>query len=267
MVLANKRLAEAVRKEAQQAAAADEALTRYLSSFPEYRDTMDRLAKQGLDPMAWFNVASARFAFSVDSTKPSEALLAEVFQQCDLDPKKPRHWRILVDSLVDQLFRSAGAPQKWTDERLFVLLCDIRELQKLYPAVKENGQLAKLLLSKKPYKEKYHNDFNQETLRKLVGKALNPKLNPTAAIADDDDFIAARAEQAARKLGLPTELGNMALTEMLEKDLLAQWRAHFEEKYRAEGRTFTEANWQAFLPALHLIVDAQVKSLRGGDAD
>lgn len=241
MVLANKKIADAVLREAKQAALRDQVLTEYCSSLPNYREEMDRLGRIGFDPMAWLDVVSVPAAFSVDGTRASEKLLEDVFKYCDLDPGKPRHWRILVDALVNQCFRAAGAPQKWNEEGLFDLLCDIRDLQKRFPGAIENVQLANLLSKKQPYKAKYQ-AIGTETLRKLVGKALNPSANPTAAIAEDQDFVAVRAEQARRKLGLPSALGVAIQQKILEEYHFDLARQKLEELARAAGRAFTEAD-------------------------
>ena len=262
MVLANKKIAEAVRQEARQASIRDKVLIEYLSSSSdEHRAQIERASRQGLDPMAWLNALSVPSAFAIDGNQPSERLLCEVFMQCELEPSNPRHWRILVDALVNQCFRTAGAPQKWTEVQLFNLLCDIREVQKRSPKMKGNAQLAKLLSSKQPYKEKY-SKYDGNTLRKLVGRALNPVSNPTAGIADDVDFITARAVRAKRVLGLPTELGVLLQIRLLEKDAFDRARKYLEVRHRDTGREFTEDDWLAYLPHVQKIVDAEVESFR-----
>jgi hypothetical protein len=135
-----------------------------------------------------------------------------------------------------------------------------------FPEKKANGQLAKLLRTKAPFKGKYA-EFGEHTLRKLVGRALDPGVNPSASIAEGEDFIAARADWAARQFGLPNELGIALQKEILEKYYLEIARSNLRERHNAVGREFTNDDWLEYLPSVRGLVDAQVTRLRNGDQD
>jgi hypothetical protein len=132
--LQNKRIALAVRDAARYASIRDRVLEEHVSQRPEIRAEMERLNSQGLDPTAWLNAISVPWLFRIDEMTPSGKLLAEVFRQCELDHRKPRHWRILLDALVENCFRGPGAPQKWDEAGLVELLEDIRAVQKRFRA-------------------------------------------------------------------------------------------------------------------------------------
>src|SRR6266446_3828329 len=101
----NKRFALAVRDAARYASARDRTLEEHVSQRPEIKAEMERLNSQGLDPTAWLNVISIPGLFRIDEKTSSGSLLAEIFTLCELDHRKPRHWRILLDALVEQCFR------------------------------------------------------------------------------------------------------------------------------------------------------------------
>ena len=141
----NNRFASAVRNSARYASARDRALEEHISQRPEISAQMERLKSQGLDPTAWLHVISIPWLFRINEQTSSGRLLAEVFKQCELDHRNPRHWRILLDALVEQCFRGPGAPQKWDEGGLVEILADIRAVQARYPEVKSNIEVAKHL--------------------------------------------------------------------------------------------------------------------------
>ena len=95
--LHNKRIALAVRDAARYASIRDRVLEEYVGQRPDIRAEMERLNSQGLDPTAWLNVISVPWLFRIDERSSSGKLLAKVFNACELDPGKPRHWRILLE--------------------------------------------------------------------------------------------------------------------------------------------------------------------------
>jgi hypothetical protein len=224
---------------------------------------MERLNSQGLDPTAWLNAISIPGLFRINEKTSTGKLLAEVFKQCELDHRKPRHWRILLDALVEQCFRGPGAPQKWDEAGLVELLEDIRAVQKLFPGKKSRSELAKLLTTKKPFRDKYQRQTtNFPGFRKVIGRALDPKLNPAVNVPEGADWVTFRAEKAAQALGLPTEIGVAAHLATLEQLQIESIREFFFEKRKGEATEVIEAEWQSLLPAVRELAKSEVERIR-----
>ena len=110
------------------------------------------------------------------------------------------------------------------------MLEDIRAVQKLFPGKKSNSELAELLTTKKPFKDKYQRLTDFPGFRKVMARALNPKLNPN--VLEGEDWIAFRAEKAAKEFGLPTELGIATQMATLERLVMENMRQYFLEKHK-----------------------------------
>jgi hypothetical protein len=261
--LHNKRIALAVRDAARQAAFRDRVLEEYVAEAPKMRAEMERLKSNGLNPTAWLNAASVPGAFKVNEATASGKLLADVFRQCELDHQNPRHWRILLDALVEQCFRGPGAPQKWDEAGYFELLADIRIVQKLFPTKKTHAELAKVLTSEEPFKSKYERErTNFPGFRKVIGRALNPKINPAVNVPEGADWIAARAERAAQEYGLPTELGIKEQVEALEQLLIDNERQKFFEAHKGDSSDFVEEEWLKRLSVVREFAKLEAKRIR-----
>lgn len=257
----NNRFASAVRDSARYASARDRVLEKHISQRPEISAQMERLQSQGLDPTAWLHVISIPWLFRINEQTSSGRILAEVFKQCELDHRNPRHWRILLDALVEQCFRGPGAPQKWDEGGLVEILADIRAVRARYPEVKSNIEVAKFLRSKDPFKKKYKR-FDNDRLRKIVGRAIDPKFNPAAEVAEGEDWLKFRAERAARELGLPTEVGVEAQMANLEQLVLDNMRKFYFERREAEPAAIVEADWQQLLPELREFAKSEAERIR-----
>jgi hypothetical protein len=261
--LQNKRIALAVRDAARYASIRDRVLEEHVSQRPDVRAEMERLNSQGLDPTAWLNIISVPWLFRINEATTSGKLLAEVFRQCELDHRRPRHWRILLDALVEQCFRGPGAPQKWDEAGLLELVEDIRAVQKQFPGKKSNAELAKLLTTKKPFKDKYQRQMtNFPGFRKVIGRALNPELNPAVTVPQGADWIAFRAEKAAQEFGLPTEIGIATQLETLERLVIENMKEYFLKMRKDEAKEFVEAEWQKLLPAVREFAKLEVQRIR-----
>jgi hypothetical protein len=261
--LYQKRVALAVRDAARQAAIRDQVLEEYVAEAPEIRVEMERLNSNGLNPTAWLNAASVPGAFKINEATASGKLLAKVFRECELDREKPRHWRILVDALVAQCFRGPGAPQKWDEAGYYDLLEDIRAAQKRFPAAKTHAELAKVLTSKEPFKSKYEKEkTNFPGFRKVIGRALNPKVNPAVDVPEGEDWIAFRAERAAQEYGLPTALGIKVQLEVLAQLVLDNERQRFFEAHKHDSREFVEAEWQKLEPKVKEFAKSEAQRIR-----
>lgn len=121
--------------------------------------------------------------FTLNPRSQNDQSLIEVFKFCGLNPEEWSHWRLLLDAFADVTFRNAGAKQKWTPSRNLQLLRDIEAIQESQPAL-SNLEIARRL--KKKFGAKYSIPKKAETLSKLVGRTLNPHLNPLAAMNDQD---------------------------------------------------------------------------------
>ena len=123
------------------------------------------------------------------------------------------------------------------------MLEDIRAVQKLFPGKKSNSELAELLTTKKPFKDKYQRLTDFPGFRKVIGRALNPKLNPN--VLEGEDWIAFRAEKAAKEFGLPTELGIATQMATLERLVMENMRQYFLEKHKTL-RSLSRRNGKGF---------------------
>jgi hypothetical protein len=92
-----------------------------------------RISKLGLKAMSeakqWNDVgkrsstANSALTFSHNVLADNEPL-KRAFEAFNLEPEDPRHWRLLLDTLVDAHFRKGrpgGRPQKWTSARKRIL--------------------------------------------------------------------------------------------------------------------------------------------------
>jgi hypothetical protein len=98
--------------------------------------------------------------------------------------------------------------------------------------------------------------------RKVIGRALNPKLNPAASVPEGADWIAFRAEKAAQEFGLPTEMGIAAQLATLEQLVIEKERQSFFEKHKAEDKEFVETEWQKRLPMAREFAKLEAKRIR-----
>ena len=143
------------------------------------------------------------------------------------------------------------------------LLEDIRAVEKRFPGKHSNSKLAELLTTKKPFKDKYKKlatDF--PGFRKVIGRALNPKLNPAVSVPEGVDWITFRAQKAAQEFGLPTEIGIAAQLAMLERLVMERERQSFFEKHKDDDRDFVEAEWQGRLPAAREFAKLEAQRIR-----
>jgi hypothetical protein len=258
----NKHLALAVRQAASYAAVRLKVLEQEFNDRPEIRTQLEKLNSNGLDPNAFFNAGSVPQLLKITEST-SGKLLAEVFRYCELDHRQPMHWRLLLDALVQECFRRVGAPEKWDEGGYFDLLLDIRAVQKKFPDAKQQTRLAKLLKGEKPFKEKYKN-FGSDNLRKLVGKAMDPNINPMAKFADGEDWVAAWAEKGRREVGLPSEIGITVQMKTMEKLWIDGAHEHLRKRYEQDGKVFTAQDWEALLPTVQAIAKAEVEAIRFG---
>jgi hypothetical protein len=114
--------------------------------------------------------------------------LSEIFHMCGLDPRKPFHWRALLNALVEVGFKNAGAPEEWDDLSYYQLVCDIGELQKLRPNLKTHSEITRRLQDTRPFKHRYER-WGFGYFRKRVSEAR--KMQPADSF---EQFIVQRRE-------------------------------------------------------------------------
>jgi hypothetical protein len=101
--------------------------------------------------------------------------ILKAFKAFDLDPCYLSEWRQLLGHLAYVLFpgHRPGAPQKWTDERLCLLLADVAAYKRKHPKAPDTD-ICKWL------KKKWPND-KPARLRRVLQVARNPKHNTELA--------------------------------------------------------------------------------------
>ncbi len=197
---ANK-FANAVRESARQWRVPYDAASDYLrqtTTMPEW------LRNRGLSAQQLENIVNLGGFLDMSPTDDDALLLKNLFDHCNLDPAKLLHWRALILALVDATFKAAGAPNVLTDGFFFELSTDVAELLRKRPQLTSNEQIATYLRRDPLFSPKYAS-YKITYLRKLVGKARDPKQNITA-IPLREDFHQDLAERRAKQLGVPVAM-------------------------------------------------------------
>jgi hypothetical protein len=101
--------------------------------------------------------------------------ILDAFKAFDLDPRYLSHWRQLLGHLSYVFFpgRRAGAPRKWTDERLCLLLAGVAAYKRKNPKASDTA-ICKWLKKKWP-------NHAPARLRRVLQVARNPKHNTELA--------------------------------------------------------------------------------------
>ena len=108
--LEERHFAIAVRDAAKSRMVQLEHIERHFAERPDIRAKMEHMNSAGLDPLAFLDAISIPRLLRLDEQNSKDLLLAEAFSFCDLDHRKPMHWRILLDALVQECFRGPGKP-------------------------------------------------------------------------------------------------------------------------------------------------------------
>jgi hypothetical protein len=208
---------------------------------------------------AIIDAGTMKYALTVDPDDPADRLLRDTFSLCDLDSTNPRHWRILLETIIELTFKKSGAPEKWDEAALFELQMDIRELQRLEPSATHNKKIAELLRKKEPFKSKYGMGFGY--LRKLVGKARDARFNRMVEFNEDQDFLKYVAEQRRRRSGVSPEIAS-SLVEKAVEELIQEKYAEFKRRWEDEGRTWGEKEHEENYPIISKIVRERLSGKR-----
>jgi hypothetical protein len=117
----------------------------------------------------------ARVAFELDPTKAEDAPVLAAFSAAGLDHKNLRHWRKLLEIFCDVHFaKSKTKPVTWDMVALIDVANDYFIEKKAHPKLKHQELCKKL---HKKHKDKY-GDYNFDSFRKIVRKAINPNTMP-----------------------------------------------------------------------------------------
>lgn len=172
---------------------------------------VELLSQQALSLMAMV-------AVTADGESKEDELLRDIFKFCDLNIHNPLHWRVLLDAIVQTGFKSAGAPTEWDEADYFLLLQDIRELQRIDPTLKSHVAIARELRRHKNFKIKYAK-LDHDYLRRHVSNARNSAINMFAKMRSDESFDDFLAQERTSQLGLPAGLAKSYLTEVKRRSL------------------------------------------------
>lgn len=197
------------------------------------------------------NAGITKHALTLDALDPADRLLRDVFAFCALDPINPWHWRILLEATIEVTFKKSGAREKWDDGALFELMMDVRELKRIDPSATTDEKVAELLKKREPFKSKY--GMKLSYLRKLVGKAEDPRFNPMAGYKEDTNFLEFLAQRRREKSGVSAEMASSLIEKVVEDQIEASL-ADFKRRWEEQGETWTDATREAFLPDVSKIV-------------
>jgi hypothetical protein len=87
---------------------------------------------------------------------PEGLSVRDYFRAMGLDPVQPEHWYVLAEALIDEArsrarAAKAGAPMRWTADRLTCLAADFYRLQREHPHKSERN-LCSMLTRRSPYR-------------------------------------------------------------------------------------------------------------------
>jgi hypothetical protein len=195
--------------------------------------------------------AMALNALTLGAVDPADRLLGDVFAFCALDPMNPWHWRILLEATIEVTFKKSGAREKWGEGALFELMIDVRELKRIDPSATTEKKVAELRKKKEPFKSKYVMKLGY--LRKLVGKAENPRFNPSADYKEDTNFLEFLTQRRREQSGLSAEVVS-SLMEKFTEDQIEASLADLKRRWEEQGKTWTDATREALLPEVSKII-------------
>jgi hypothetical protein len=124
--------------------------------------------------------AMSRIALRLDEAKEEDAAMRAAFKAAGLNHRDPSDWRALLWIFAEAHYgKQKTKRQTWDLSALSSLLEDYRAVEKDLPPTPSrslNSRICEHLRTKKPYKQKYGR-LSHDALRKVVGKARNPKTN------------------------------------------------------------------------------------------
>jgi hypothetical protein len=100
-------------------------------------------------------------------------IVRDYFRAMNLDPDKPEHWFALVKAFIEDSKKRAraGAPTRWTDQKLLQLRADFVRIQRERPN-KSESDICRALARRGVY-----GDLDWKTLRRRLHDSRNPERN------------------------------------------------------------------------------------------
>jgi hypothetical protein len=136
--------------------------------------------------------------------------ILKAFKAFDLDPCYLSEWRQLLGHLAYVLFPERGAPRKWTDERLCLLLADVAAYKRKNPTASDT---AICIWLKKNWPK-----HDPRRLRRLLQDARNPARNDLLARTAYTLLTQQMLLEAAAACGVSEDA---SWTEAVEKNVLS----------------------------------------------
>ncbi|MET4320319.1 hypothetical protein [Bradyrhizobium sp. RT5a] len=107
---------------------------------------------------------SVQTAFWLDAKWEHHKKMLEAFRRFQLDPEKPWHWRLLLESFIEVGLKGPGPKTKTVRNKYTELPGHIEQLKREHPNLKSSTAIAKRLISDKRFKKTYA-DIELRTLR------------------------------------------------------------------------------------------------------
>jgi hypothetical protein len=167
------------------------------ASRPEVLAFISKGEELGLDRETILKRMLSELALASDPHRRANELRFEVFKFCGLDPKRPLHWRVLFNAMIEVGFKSGGAPSEWDEVSYFELYSDMTKLRTVQSFESKEG-LANELRKRTPFDRKY-GTWKVGYLRKKVSEA-EKMFKGVAPGTTFEEFV---AERRVKELGLP----------------------------------------------------------------
>jgi hypothetical protein len=87
----------------------------------------------------------------------------------------------------------------------------------------------------------------------LVGKAENPRFNPSADYKEDTNFLEFLTQRRREQSGLSAEVVS-SLMEKFTEDQIEASLADLKRRWEEQGKTWTDATREALLPEVSKII-------------
>jgi hypothetical protein len=131
----------------------------------------------------------------LDETAAWDRPILNAFKAFDLDPHNLSNWRQLLGHLAYVLFAEPGAPRKWPDQRLCLLLADVAAYKRKNPETSDTA-ICIWLHKKKKWKN------IPSRLRRVLQDARDPARNGKLERIAYDLMTQQMLREAATALGL-----------------------------------------------------------------
>jgi hypothetical protein len=162
-------------------------------------------------PLGW--PFTGHWELELDENALWDKPIFDAFKAFGLDHRYVSHWRQLLGHLAYVLFpgHRSGAPQKWTDERLCLLLAEVAAYKRKNPKASDT---AICIWLKKNWPK-----HNPGRLRRVLQDARNPARNDLLARTAYGLLTQQMLREAAASCGVTEDV---SWTEAVEKNVLSK---------------------------------------------